>query len=125
MYYKINITGIKDTVERLAASPDKLSKSMCNALKHSSVLIERSMRRNAPVNTGVLKKSIKSEINYNNFSLTVGPDVPYAVWVELGHHLRNGRFLKGQYFVRKTYLQVQSSVRDIFKKEINNNLNAK
>jgi HK97 gp10 family phage protein len=119
---KIGVNGIKELMEDLARKPDALNKALLSAIKESADVVDRAVKQNVPVDTGTMRNSVTKKVN--GLMMEVGPTVPYSIFVELGHHLRNGKFLKGQYFMRKTYLQVQGKIRDIFKRKISDELNA-
>lgn len=74
---KLNVLrfGAKDRVERV--------------LDETSLLIESDAKQNAPVDTGRLRASIHTE-KPAPLSRTVGSNVAYAVWVEMGSRGRAG-----------------------------------
>ena len=45
---------------------------------------EQEMIRQAPQRTGKLRRSIRKRVNMARLEAEVGPDVEYAVWVEMG-----------------------------------------
>ena len=99
-----------------------ISKAIVDTLELTGKYAERELKENTPVDTGKLQRSIGIlSFNMVQGRIVVGPDpatAPYAKWVEYGHHLKNGKFLSGQYFVQKTKIQISDDVIKFFNSAI-------
>lgn len=60
--------------------------------------MQRKAQRNAPVDTGTLKRSIGLDVSDNGMSATVEPTAEYAPYVELGT-----RFMEAQPFLKPAF----------------------
>jgi len=113
---KLQEKGIKELVKKFdLINTKKLPEVINRSLDMSGILTLNQLKANTPVDTGNLRDSIKVE--KTAMAISVGPDeaqAPYAKWVEFGHHLRNGDFLKGQFYVMKTRIEIQGQIFQIF-----------
>ena len=65
---------------------------------------------NTPVDTGALKNSLFAEMDSDR-EATVGYTVEYAVYVEMGHHTRGGRYIPGRYMLTGAVNKVEPAFR--------------
>lgn len=117
--YKIEIKpkGFDALKKKFRVSSVQLAATYRAALVEASLFTLEELKRNTPVDTGNLKESMGIEYDPLEVKSIVGPDMkkaPYAGWVEFGHHLRNGTFLPGQYYVRRTTRNVRAKVVQMF-----------
>jgi HK97 gp10 family phage protein len=122
---KITFKGVNEANRKLAQVGVSLDKIIDEWLDESGKLAETKMKDNSPVDTGRLRDSIRRS-KLSGRRMRVGPDLRkanYAPFVELGHHLRNGKWLPGQKFVLKTWqevrVQVKNDLRDKIAKAVN------
>lgn len=84
------------------ASPQRM-KDLPSALESSARILQLAAKKEAPIITGTLRRSIRSE-QAGKLEVAVGPDskiAPYAVFVEFGHRTRGGSFVApNPYMVR-------------------------
>jgi len=83
----IEIRGLKETqreMERIVR--DLRGEPYLNAMRRATLLVQRSAKQKAPVDTGRLRASITPEVRAQGNLVTgvVGSDVKYAAFVELG-----------------------------------------
>lgn len=70
-------------LDRLKTKLDKIAKiDVKNAISKSCYLVETDAKKNCPVDTGTLRRSITSDI-HDNYG-EVGTNVEYAPYVEFG-----------------------------------------
>lgn len=66
-----------------------------NIVKQNGAEMQGKAQRNAPVDTGTLKRSIGLEISKGGMSATVEPSAEYAAYVEFGtRHMNAQPYLK-------------------------------
>lgn len=75
------IDRVLDTLEDMAKMKD-----LPEAMSKAALLVERDAKKNCPVNDGVLRNSIFSEVEEENTSYIgiVGSNLQYAPYVEYG-----------------------------------------
>ena len=83
----IEIKGLKETqkeMERIVT--DLRGEPFLNGMRRATLLVQRSAKIKAPVDTGRLRASITPEVRWqgNTAIGVVGSDVKYAPFVELG-----------------------------------------
>ena len=83
----IEIRGLKETqrnMERIVR--DLRGEPYLNAMRRATLLVQRSAKQKAPVDTGRLRASITPEVRWSgNIAIgVVGTNVKYAPYVELG-----------------------------------------
>ena len=83
----IEIRGLKETqreMERIVR--DLRGEPYLNAMRRATLLVQRSAKQKAPVDTGRLRASITPEVRWqgNTAVGVVGSNVKYAGYVELG-----------------------------------------
>lgn len=113
----VDLKGLEKVTSGLSRVADGLERGLVDALLATGVTVRRTMKQNAPVDTGNLKRSIGYKVNKPALEVIIGPDqekAPYAPYVEYGHHTRSGSFVQGQFYVRKTKQEVNDAVQDLF-----------
>jgi len=125
--YKIDlkIKGIPVLMAQLKLQGANIESIMKTALEESSVVTYDALRKNTPYDTGNLHNTMIREVDLAGKRAIIGPDIAmayYAPFVELGHTLRNGRWLPGQYFLRRTASEMRKRIKDIFSNYITNTL---
>lgn len=82
---QIEIRGVNETIENLARI-DRQLKDTSAAMHQATLLVTGSAKRNAPVDTGLLRASITPEVESrdNETVGVVGSNVTYAPFMELG-----------------------------------------
>lgn len=93
----IEIKGLKETqkeMERIVT--DLRGEPFLNGMRRATLLVQRSAKIKAPVDTGRLRASIAPEVRWqgNTAVGVVGSDVKYAPFVELG---TKPHFVPGKY----------------------------
>lgn len=87
------------------------AKAKLRALEKIGILVEGRAADNAPVDTGRLKNSIKSEVD-GDFAI-IGTAVEYAPYQELGTSR-----MKAQPYLRPAVNQSQGNIKKIIEKEL-------
>jgi len=83
----IEIRGLKETQRNLERIVRGLrGEPYLNAMRRGTLLVQRSAKQKAPVDTGRLRASITPEVRWRgNVAIgVVGSDVKYSAFVELG-----------------------------------------
>lgn len=115
----IKVSGLDDLLTKINNLGDgsKLDADLKQAVKDSSELVLKNMKAATPVDTGKLRGSEEITYKAGGLSSEIGPDeteVPYAPFVEFGHHDRGGGFVQGQHYIEQTALNSEKEVKDIF-----------
>lgn len=120
--FRMEIKGVQGAINYLdEVGRSRIPLALKNGLTKGSILVKSVMRKNAPVDTGNLRSSIRRKVNASQGIATIGPDpsiAHYAYWVEFGHHTRSGGWVPGQYYVQYTYFDTIQPVQEIFNVEI-------
>ena len=90
----IEIKGLKELQRKTEQMVQDLHGApMLDAMRDSTLLVERKARQNAPVDTGRLRASILPEIRATSDEVlgVVGSNVAYAPYMELGTGIFAGR----------------------------------
>lgn len=86
----LSVRGLIDTQRKLNAAAEALyGKPMLDGMRKATLLVERDAKKNAPSDTGALRRSITSEVRVEGLSGrkvqgVVGSNLRYAAAVELG-----------------------------------------
>lgn len=108
---RIDVSGVTASLEEyLRATEGK----MLSALEAGAKVIQAEAKRRAPVDTGNLKKSIKTAARMEGREAvaTVGSNLHYAIHVEYGHRTRKAvkgeqkkpiRWIPGRYFLKGAF----------------------
>jgi len=99
--------AINDNTRKLLAEIEKRSRE--NLLK-AALIVERDAKKNCPVKTGHLRRSITHVLSPNGKEAAVGSNVEYAKFVELGT-----RKMAARPFLRNALRSNLSKIRKIFK----------
>lgn len=103
--------------KRLNAGPEVLREEMITALTEVGLVAEGTSKELAPIDTGRLRKSITAKPEYP--MLTVGTDVEYAIYQELGTENPDGTVrIKAKRFLQRGYEDNVSKIQDIFQSAI-------
>lgn len=78
-------------------------------VRHNGAEMQEKAQRNAPVDTGTLKRSIGLEITDGGMSAEVEPTADYAPYVELGT-----RFMEAQPYLKPAF----DEQKEMFKKDM-------
>lgn len=79
------ISGMERTLAAMRSLPAEVSGLMAGFIREAAAFTERDARRRAPARTGDLARSITSVIREDGLQATVGSNLYYAPFVELGH----------------------------------------
>lgn len=111
MKVSVEITGVEEAQARLAALRTVTEEEVRRVVAKSAGKGERFARKNAPVETGTLRASIRSTLVDRGMAYTLGSDArdkkghPYAFWTEFGKgakpwlfraYKREAKYLRGQ-----------------------------
>jgi len=136
MSYSIEIKGLKELQNNFKKSPVMVTKELVGAIKTSIHIIRPMMVKEAPHDTGELRKNIYAR--QIGLTGTVGPDLnktPYALYVNYGtspYIIRNGwgkgilinhPGIKANPFMQRTVDEMTPIVQKIFEKTISNIIN--
>ena len=90
---KIKLEGDKDLQRMLQRCKDKSKIQAC--IKNSGSTLQQYAQKNAPVDTGTLRRSITLALTDGGMAAEVQPTVNYGAYVELGT-----RFMSAQPYLR-------------------------
>lgn len=100
----IDLSGLEEALEGKA---EEYQGRVARGLQlGGQALVREAKRRAAPVDTGMLKRSIHSvlEADGEETVVRVGTHVEYAIHVEYGHRTRGGRgYVPGRYFLKGAF----------------------
>lgn len=82
--FYITIPELAAMEARFADAPSLVSKSISAALEKAAIQTQSTVMMEVPVKTGVLRKSIRYEVNGNQAIIYVDPAIKYAGSVEHG-----------------------------------------
>ena len=77
-----NSNQIKANIQR-AAQVD-IPNALGKGLERACLIVERSAKSNAPVQTGTLRNSISHKVNIGSLEGVIGTNLDYAPYVEVG-----------------------------------------
>lgn len=120
MSVEINMSvDLGDTGKYLDRMPEKIKRSIGDALAKSAFLVERNAKMNAPVDTGRLRSSIITELTPSIYPTMakITPFVNYAIFVHEGT-----RFIKANPFMTRAKDQSQGEVEKFFDDAIDDSL---
>ncbi len=103
----IKMVGVKELKRKLTGSVQM--KAVKNVVQCNGAELQTKAQRNAPVDTGNLKRSIRLEIRDNGLTAETEATADYAPYVEWGT-----RFMKAQPFIRPAF----NSQKERFKSDI-------
>lgn len=103
----VKMTGVKEL--RLKLKGNMNLSSVKHVVRMNGAEMQAKAQRNAPVDTGNLKRSIGLEIRDNGLTAEVEALAEYAPYVEWGT-----RFMRAQPFIRPAF----NSQKEIFKRDM-------
>ena len=80
-------------------------------VRHNGAGMQEKAQRNAPVDTGTLKRGIGLEITDNGMSAEVNPTADYSAYVELGT-----RFMEAQPYLKPAFDEQKEKFKKDMKK---------
>ena len=126
----ITVTGIKELDRQLRELDAKLAKTYVRkAMRKSLVPVKDQAKKNAPVDTGHLKKSIKiraAKRSRKQFGAVVRAgnqtgnirDEFYGGFMEWGYRMRNGKRRQGTRFMKNAAVEKRPAAIAIFRREV-------
>ena len=105
----VKVTGFKELEMKLKRNAD-MQEVKKIVRKHGAEL-QKNAKRNAPIDTGTLKRSIGLEIENAGLSAEVEPKEDYSAYVELGT-----RFMQAQPYLMPAF----NEQKEEFKKDMKN-----
>lgn len=95
---QMGVTGIDELQKKLRRNATMVD--VKNVVKTNTSELQRNMQRNAPVDTGNMKRSVNVSIINSGLSAIVEPTADYSPYVEYGT-----RFNIAQPFVRPAFMR--------------------
>lgn len=85
MGFKVDVTGIDETIEGLKKYFKSVEDNIKDVVKESAVNIESKSKMKAPVDTGNLRRGITHQVLDNGLDAEIGTyDIEYAPYIEYG-----------------------------------------
>ena len=109
--YSIEIKGLDKLIRNFNKAPDLISREISEAIRKSSIYIQRISKSESPYRTGNLRRSIT--INTQPLVGRIYPTAPYAIFVEFGT-----RFMRANPFMGRARDKTQPIVREYFNRVI-------
>lgn len=109
MSVKVRFNGAAELTAALKRNMKE--KAVKRIVRQNGAELQARAQKNAPVDTGTLKRSIGLEISDGGLTATVAPGTEYAEYVEFGT-----RYMNAQPYVKPAF-NVQ---KEIFKRDLNN-----
>ncbi len=106
---KIKVVGIEKLQAKLKKNVQL--KDVKRVVRHNGKEMQVKAQRNAPVDTGTLKRSIGLEITDAGMSAEVEPTAEYAPYVELGT-----RFMEAQPYLKPAFNEQKEKFKADMKK---------
>lgn len=103
----IKVVGIEKLQKKLKKNVDMTE--VKRVVRHNGAGMQEKAQRNAPVDTGTLKRGIGLEITDNGMSAEVKPTADYSAYVELGT-----RFMEAQPYLKPAF----DAQKEEFKKDM-------
>jgi hypothetical protein len=102
--FHIDASKLEDAIR---GNAEEYLKRAVPALQSAAKVVQAEAKRRAPVDTGLLEKSIKTRVAMDGSDVVaqIGTNVEYAIHVEYGHRIkgRDGKILgyaPGRYFLK-------------------------
>lgn len=105
----IKVVGIEKLQKKLKKNVQM--EDVKRVVRHNGAEMQEKAQRNAPVDTGTLKRSIGLEITDSGMSAEVEPAAEYAPYVELGT-----RFMEAQPYLKPAFDDQKEKFRKDMKK---------
>ncbi len=106
---KIKVVGIEKLQKKLKKNVQL--DDVKRVVRHNGAEMQEKAQRNAPVDTGTLKRSIGLEITDSGMSAEVEPTAEYAPYVELGT-----RFMEAQPYLKPAFDEQKEKFKKDMKK---------
>lgn len=100
----------KDSLEKLKSDTKR---EMAQLLDLNTNRMVADIKRNTPVDTGLLRNSFeRTEIqgNEQGFQTEVSTNLEYAPYIEYGHRMKGGGFVKGHFMVYEAEKRIQKRI---------------
>jgi len=81
---KVNQGSLNKAIKAIQLFGSRKDEAIKRVVADNANAITSDAKKLCPVDTGLLRSSIKADISPNGFSATVGTDVFYSVYVEAG-----------------------------------------
>jgi hypothetical protein len=102
--FGVTVVGLDTLVRRLGDADRIVGDELVTMVNQATALGSAKSRSIAPVDTGALRSGITARPAVRAGRGATGsfaPNVPYAIFVELGHRTRGGKsFVQGRFFMR-------------------------
>lgn len=105
----IKVVGIEKLQKKLKKNVQM--EDVKRVVRHNGAEMQEKAQRNAPVDTGTLKRSIGLEITDSGMAAEVEPTAEYAPYVELGT-----RFMEAQPYLKPAFDEQKEKFRKDMKK---------
>lgn len=105
----IKVVGIEKLQKKLKKNVQM--EDVKRVVRHNGAEMQEKAQRNAPVDTGTLKRSIGLEITDSGMAAEVEPTAEYAPYVELGT-----RFMEAQPYLKPAFDDQKEKFRKDMKK---------
>lgn len=105
----IKIVGMEKLQKKLKKNVNM--EDVKRVVRHNGAEMQEKAQRNAPVDTGTLKRSIGLEITDGDMSAEVEPTAEYAPYVELGT-----RFMEAQPYLKPAFDEQKEKFKKDMKK---------
>ncbi len=107
----VTITGLQAVLNRLKIAEQELREKANDAIQGAGIDCQALAKQACPVDTGRLRSSIQYVPDRANMSCTVGTNVEYAPFVEMGHRTRGGKsFVAPRPFLYPAFAQASKQM---------------
>lgn len=110
----IQLTGLKKLRQAMKSAPMEVARELDKGIKKSVISLERTAKHEAPVDTGRLRSSHRTELSKLRGELF--PTVSYALFVHEPGRTRNW---SGDPWLARTIKQEQRNIESIMQKSVN------
>lgn len=97
---KLSVTGTGKLIKKLKQNYQL--DDVKHAVKKHGAKLQEKAQRNAPVDTGALKRSIGFDLEDDGFTAVVSPHTDYDIYVEFGT-----RFMTGRWYMKAAFVEVK------------------
>lgn len=84
---KVDTTNLKKYLQNLEKARKALQKEFKAVLKLNTNRMLADIKKNTPVDTGLLRNSFEANVDENKLEAEIGTNVDYAPYVEYGHRV--------------------------------------
>ena len=113
---EIEVRGLEKTQKKMEqVVRDLKGTRVLNAMRQATLIVQRSARINAPVDTGRLRASITPQIVTRDNVLTgvIGSNVYYAPFQEVGT-----RFMRGKRYLQRALEDNMAKIKKLFEQTV-------